>query len=207
MDLMGEVLAFLHSLQGAPAYALVFAALASSGFGLPVNEDLLVIVAAALTLRGVMDPVVLAVVAWLGVLTADLLVVHWGRLLGARLLEHPRLARLLPPRRLAVLQGRMQRWGPGYLALVRFLPGLRSPMLFTAGSLRVPYRQVLLFDGGAGAIELPLLISVVRTIGTRWEDIVAALQRHQGAIVVGALVLLAAAAAWWLLRRWRRAPR
>ena len=94
----------------------------------------------------------------------------------------------------------------GYLALVRFLPGLRSPMLFAAGSLRVPYRQVLMFDGGAGAIELPLLIVVVRTIGTRWEDIVAALQRHQEAIAVGVLVLLVAAAGW-LLRRRRRATR
>ncbi|MBK0393668.1 DedA family protein [Ramlibacter algicola] len=203
---MGEVLAFLQSLQGAPAYALVFAALAASGFGLPVNEDLLVVVAAALTLRGVMDPVLLAVVAWLGVMTADLLVVHWGRLLGTRVLEHPRLARLLPPRRLAQLQGRMQRWGPGYLAAVRFLPGLRSPMLFAAGSLRVPSRQVLLFDGGAGAIELPLLIAVVRTIGTNWEDILAALQRHPGLAVACALAAVAiAASAWWWLRRRKRA--
>ena len=195
-------MAFLQSLQGGPAYALVFGVLAASGLGLPVNEDILLMVAAALTLRGVMEPAPLVAVAWCGVLCADALIFHWGHRFGARLLQHRRAARLLPPRRLEAVQATMRRWGPGYLFLVRFLPGMRSALLFAAGSLKMPYRHLLLFDGAAGLIELPLLVYAVRLVGGRWQDILAGVQRWQ-AVLLPALLLLVGAAcvAVWLRRR------
>jgi len=102
-----SLMAFLHSLQGWPAYALVFGILVGSGFGLPMNEDILLVTAAALTLSGVMAPWPLIAVAWCGLLIADGLVFHWGRVFGARLIEHRWLAHAIPPRRLAAMQAFM----------------------------------------------------------------------------------------------------
>jgi len=195
-------MAFLQSLQGAPAYALVAGVLAASGFGLPINEDILLMVAAALTLHGVMEPLPLVACAWCGVLCADALIFHWGHRFGARLLRHRWAARMLPPDRLAALQATMRRWGPAYLCLVRFLPGMRSALLFAAGSLKMPYRHLLLFDGGAGLVELPLLVYAVRLVGGRWQDILAGVQRWQSILLPAALLL--AAGVWlalWLRRR------
>ena len=198
---------FLQSLQGAPAYGLVFAVLAASGFGLPINEDILLMVAAALTLRGVMDPVPLVAVAWCGVLCADALIFHWGHRFGAQLLQHRWAARLLPPQRLLAVQATMRRWGPGYLFLVRFMPGMRSALLFAAGSLKMPYRHLVLFDGGAGLIELPLLVYAVRLVGGRWQDILAGVQQWQSVLVPTVLALAAAAGlALWLRRRRQGRP-
>ena len=203
--MMDSVMAFLQSLQGAPAYALVFAVLAASGFGLPINEDILLMVAAALTLRGVMDPVPLVAVAWCGVLSADMLIFHWGHRFGARFLQHRWAARMLPPARLLAVQSTMRRWGPGYLFLVRFMPGMRTALLFAAGSLKMPYRHLLLFDGAAGLVELPLLVVAVRLVGGRWQDILDAVQRWQS-VLWPAMAVLAAAAALvlWLRRRRQR---
>lgn len=198
-------MAFLQSLQGAPAYALVFAVLAASGLGLPINEDILLMVAAALTLRGVMDPVPLVAVAWCGVLCADALIFHWGRRFGARLLQHRWAARVLPPARLLAVQATMRRWGPGYLFLVRFMPGMRTALLFAAGSLKMPYRHLLLFDGAAGLVELPLLVFAVRLVGGRWQDILAGVQRWQSVLWPAVLVLAAAGVlVVWLRRRRQR---
>lgn len=165
MSIMDSVGAFLQSLQGVPAYALVFGALAGSGFGLPVNEDVLLMLAAALTLRGVMEPVPLIAVAWCGIVIADGLIFHWGHRFGAPLLRHRLAARLLSPQRLEAMQARMLRWGPAYLFAVRFMPGLRSGLLFAAGSLKMPYRSLFLFDGAAALVELPLLVYAVRHVG------------------------------------------
>ena len=204
MSFMDSVGAFLQSLQGLPAYALVFGALAGSGFGLPVNEDLLLVLAAALTLRGVMEPVPLVAVAWCGIVIADALVFHWGHRFGGPLLRHRLAARLLPPDRLSRAQARMVRWGSAYLFAVRFMPGMRSALLFAAGSLKMPYRHLFLFDGGAALIEVPLLVYAVRHVGGRWEDIVALLHAWRWPLA-GALAVIAIGA--WAVLRMRAARR
>ncbi len=196
-------MAFLQSLQGAPAYALLFGALALSGFGLPINEDILLLLAAALTLQGVMEPVPLVAVAWCGILCADGLIFHWGHRFGARLLRHRLAARVLPPQRLDAMQARMLRWGPAYIFAVRFMPGMRTALLFAAGSLKMPYRHLFVFDGAAALVELPLLVWAVRTVGGRWQEILAAVRQWQG-VLLPVLVVLAVLA-WVLVRRRRKA--
>ncbi len=201
MGMMDSVMTFLQALQGLPAYALVYAVLAGSGFGLPMNEELLLIAAAALTLRGVMDPLALIAVAWVGVLTADGLIFHWGRRFGPSLLRHRFLARSMPEKRLAAVQEAMARYGPACIFFVRFMPGLRSPLYFAAGSLKMPYRHLFVFDGAAAMIELPLLVYGVRYLGGRWEQIVDTVQQFQSVLVPAAVLVLLGV---WLYRRARR---
>jgi membrane protein DedA with SNARE-associated domain len=164
------LMAFLQSLQGFPAYALVFGILVASGFGLPMNEDILLLSAAALTLSGVMAPWPLIAVAWCGIVIADGLIFHWGRLFGARLIEHRWLAHAMPRSRLAAMQRFMQAKGPVAIFLARFMPGVRSAVYLAAGTLKLPYRQQFLCDGLAAAIELPLLVYAVRYVGGQWRD-------------------------------------
>jgi membrane protein DedA with SNARE-associated domain len=196
-----SLMAFLQSLQGLPAYALVFGILVGSGFGLPMNEDLLLVTAAALTLSGVMSPWPLIAVAWCGLLIADGLIFHWGRVFGARLIEHRLLSHAVSPKRLVAMQDFMRRRGPAAIFLARFLPGVRTPVYLAAGSLRMPYRQQFLFDGLAAAVELPLLVFGVRYVGGRWEELVPSSPWVQGAVVAAVLALLALA---WALRRHAR---
>ena len=92
------------------------------------------------------------------------------------------------------------RGGPFYIFVIRFLPGIRTALFFAAGSLKLPYRHLFIFDGAAALIELPLLVYGVRYVGGRWQEIMALVERFQGVIVVAVLLLLAA----WMLRGWQR---
>jgi membrane protein DedA with SNARE-associated domain len=194
-----SAMAFLQSLQGFPAYALLFALLFSCGIGAPINEDILLLAAAALTLKGIMDPVPLMVVAWFGLVLGDALVFHWGHRFGARLLRHRYFARVVPEARLASMQDTMRHYGPAYIFVVRFMPGVRTPLFFAAGSLKMPYRHLFIFDGVAALVELPLLVYGVRYVGGRWEEILALVQRFQGWLVPVFLLLMLGI--WWLSRR------
>ncbi len=196
--MMESVWPFLQSLQGAPAYALLFGLLFGCGIGLPMNEDIVLLAAAALTLKGVMDPVPLMVVAWFGLVGGDALVFHWGHRFGTRLLRQPFLARIVPPDRLEAMQATMRRYGPAYIFVVRFMPGVRTALFFAAGSLKMPYRHLFIFDGLAALVELPLLVYGVRYVGGRWEEILALIQRFQGVIVPAVVVLILTV---WLYRR------
>jgi membrane protein DedA with SNARE-associated domain len=195
-----SMMAFLQSLQGFPAYALLFALLFSCGIGAPMNEDILLLAAAALTLKGVMEPVPLMIVSWFGLVLGDALVFHWGHRFGARMLRHRYFARVVPEARLASLQDTMRRYGPGYIFVVRFMPGIRTPLFFAAGSLKMPYRHLFIYDGAAALVELPLLVYGVRYVGGRWEEILALMQRFQGVLLPVFVLLIVGI---WLLARRR----
>jgi membrane protein DedA with SNARE-associated domain len=206
MSTMDSVMAFLQSLQGLPAYALLFGTLAASGFGLPINEDILLLAAAALTLRGIMEPLPLIAVAWCGLLCADGLIFHWGHRFGAPLLRHRAVGRVLRPGRVALMQRRMRRWGPASIFAVRFMPGMRTALFFAAGSMKIRYRHFFVFDGAAALIELPLLVYAVRAVGGRWQTIRDGVLQWQGVLLPAlALVLLLGALLYW--RRRRAQPR
>jgi membrane protein DedA with SNARE-associated domain len=193
----------LESLQGVSAYALLFALLFACGIGAPMNEDIVLLVAAALTLAGVMEPVPLMAVAWFGLVLGDALVFHWGHRFGPWILRRRFVARIVAPQRLAEFQARVRRGGPAYIFLIRFMPGIRTALFFAAGSLKLPYRTLFLYDGIAALIELPLLVYGVRFVGGRWQQILAYIKQFQVALLI-ALALVAVAFFVW--RRLRRAP-
>jgi membrane protein DedA with SNARE-associated domain len=188
----------LQSLQGVPAYAMMFGLLFGCGVGLPMNEDIVLLAAAALTLKGVMEPIPLMVVAWFGLVGGDALVFHWGHRFGTRLLRIPFFARMVNERRLETVQATMRRYGPAYIFVVRFMPGVRTVLFLAAGSLKMPYRHLFIYDGLAAMIELPLLVYGVRYVGGRWEEILALIHRFQGVIVPAIVLLLLAV---WLVHR------
>lgn len=195
-------LAFLQSLQGFPAYALLFALLFSCGIGAPINEDILLLAAAALTLKGIMEPLPLMVVAWFGLMAGDALVFHFGHRFGTRLLRHRWAARIVSESRLVSMQETMRRYGPAYIFVARFMPGVRTALFFAAGSLKMPYRHLFLFDGIAAALELPLLVYGVRYVGGNWKEILALVSQFQGALAAGVAVLVLGI---WIVIRRRRA--
>jgi membrane-associated protein len=202
--MLDAILPFLHSLSGFPAYALLFALLFACGTGAPINEDILLLAAAALTLQGVMDPVPLMIVSWFGLIAGDAVTFALGHRYGSRMLRKPWAARIVPPDRLESTQDTMRRYGPAYIFVVRFLPGIRTMLFFAAGSLKTRYRDFFVYDGLAAAIELPLLVYGVRYIGGRWQEITGWVQRSADVLTIALLIALVGAL---LYSRWHRARR
>ncbi|MFZ3220760.1 MAG: DedA family protein [Rhodoferax sp.] len=192
--MMDTVWPVLQSLQGFPAYALMLGLLFGCGIGLPMNEDIVLLAAAALTLQGIMDPILLMGVAWMGLLAGDALIFHWGHRYGAQLLRRKFFARMLPETRLQSMQATMTRYGPAYIFVVRFLPGIRTPLFLVAGMSRMPYRHLFVYDGLAALVELPLLVYGVRYVGGRWREILAAMQQWQGYLLPASVLAILAIA-------------
>ena len=191
----------LQSLQGLSAYALLFALLFACGIGAPMNEDIVLLVASALTLAGVMEPVPLMIVAWFGLVLGDALVFHWGHRFGPWILRRRFVARIVPEQRLAEFQERVRRGGPAYIFLIRFMPGIRTALFFAAGTLKLRYRTLFLFDGFAALVELPLLVYGVRFVGGRWQQILAYIKQFQVALLIGLALVALALFVWRRMRR------
>jgi membrane protein DedA with SNARE-associated domain len=138
-----------------------FLALILSGFGLPpIPEEGIVVAAGAWVAthpeyspyHWLILPVCIA-----GILLSDFLLYSIGRHFGSRLLEHRWLARFLTPHKREQIQHNFHRYGIKILLFVRWIPGIRSPLFLTAGTMRLPVVRFTVADAVAAACGHSLL--------------------------------------------------
>jgi membrane protein DedA with SNARE-associated domain len=196
---MSKIAEILLGFQGPGVYAAVFAILLACGFGLPVPEDLTLIAAGFAAHLKAANVWAMIAVALAGVVVGDGTMFLLGKRFGARLTQKGPLKRLLPPARLERVTELVQTRGAKVLFAARFMPGLRSPLFFTAGSLGVPFKLFLLYDGAAALISVPAIVFSVYEFGEHLEEVVHVIKTVNYGIVAAIVVAGIAVAL-----RWRR---
>ena len=175
-------------------YVVVLGLLLLSGFGLPIPEDIPLILAGYLTFYGYADPLLLFPLTFLAVLGADMMVFVLGRRYGHHVPKLPLMRRFLTEKRLAKTERLLHEHGGKFMFAARFLPGLRAPAIFTAGNFRIPYWKFLLYDGGAALISVPVILGLAYYFAEHLEQVrkwVANGERGViGVIVVAAVVFI-----------------
>ena len=185
-----------------------FGLLLLCGLGLPVPEDVVLILAGAL---GEMDGrswMRVSLYMYVGVVCGDSMIFFAGRHLGTRMLASSWLQRILPPKKQIKVEGLMERYGSMALLIGRFLPGLRAPIFFTAGSMKVSYLKFVLFDGFAALISVPIFVWLGHWLWARFQDdleeLNEALARTQSYSLWFAVLLAVLTVVWLWTRRTRK---
>jgi membrane protein DedA with SNARE-associated domain len=179
--------------QGPTAYVVVFLILLACGFGVPIPEDITLIAAGILAYAKAANVWGMIAVGMAGVLVGDSAMFLLGRRYGLALAKRPFVARILPEERLERVSEVLNKRGNKILFAARFMPGLRSPLFFTAGALGVPMRVFLFFDGMAALLSVPAIVYSVYYFGDRMEEVIAAIQRANHGIVAVIVLLVVAA--------------
>jgi membrane-associated protein len=127
-----------------------------------------------------------------------------GRRLGRAPLEtltgrRRRLRELAAP-----LVARFERRGAAYLALNRFLPGVRALLFVAAGMARLPAWKVLLWGGLSAAAWNALIIAAGFAVGTNWPRLLGWLRTYTTVAWIAVGTIVVALVARWLWRK--RAP-
>jgi membrane protein DedA with SNARE-associated domain len=171
---------------------LVLGQLLLSGFGLPIPEDIPLILAGYLAYFDYASPWTLFPLTFLAVLGADLMVFWLGRRYGHHVPKLPLMRRFLTEKRLAKTEALLHRHGGKFMFAARFLPGLRAPAIFTAGNFKVPYWKFFAYDGGAALLSVPLILGLAYYFAERLEQVrVWVANGEKGAIVVIGLLVVA----------------
>jgi len=189
-------------------YLTPFAILVLCGFGLPVPEEVTLLGAGFLLFQGRVEVVPIIVVCFVATLIGDSIPFWVGRRFGRQALRNRIVRRAVHPERMRGIMRRFERQGVRAVFVCRFIPGLRLPAWFTAGTLGMPYARFIAVDALGAAILTPLFILVGRASGEKVAELERTVENfHQIAAFV-ALALTATFVGHLLItKRWPTAAR
>lgn len=164
-------------------YLVAFAVLLACGLGLPLPEDITLFTMGYLAYNGIVDFKASVVVCLVGVLAGDVMIYYFGHHYGAKLAKRGFFAKLLPPERMDKTRKLFKKLGNKVVFAARFMPGLRAPTYFSAGTLGMPFRVFLFYDGVAALISVPMLVSVVYYFGDQVDRVIKIAREVQHGVV------------------------
>ena len=185
-----ETLLDFDALSRAEAVGLTLGALIASGLGVPIPEDLTLVTAGYAIYRGVWSAAWAIPTGVVGVLCGDSAMYFLGRAVGLRFLATRWGKRLLSPRRVDRARSALHRRPIRVLILSRFVPLLRAPVYFSAGSLALPYRRFLLGDFLGVCMSVPLVILVASELGEHIDSLLQVLSRGRWVVGGGVVIVL-----------------
>ncbi len=201
-----QLLDFLLQFSGSTIYFVIFGILLACGIGLPIPEDLTLLMAGVAAYYGLISVIGAMAIAYLGVTLGDSIMYWLGARYGRRLTKKWIFHKLLPDDRLNSVQRKFHTRGNPLIFAARFMPGFRAPIFFCAGTLHLPYRVFLFYDGLAALISVPVVIGVVVIFGDNIEQVIHSIQEAEhGIAAIVFLFIMAMAGKWyWAHRKLRR---
>jgi membrane protein DedA with SNARE-associated domain len=189
LNAVESILNTLLGHSGPTPYLLVFSLLIACGFGFPMPEDVILFASGMLAYYEAVEVWVIILVCFTGVMLGDCSVFTIGSLYGRRLRKTAFVKRILPPRRMRIVRRKLHDQGSKVIFAARFMPGLRTPVFFTAGTLHLPFRVFIFFDGLAALISVPTIIYAVYFFGDQVDHVIRVIKRIQFG-VIGTIVMI-----------------
>ncbi len=198
---------WLHGLGLGQVWGFCFGILLLCGFGLPIPEDVTLIICGYSTYQLNQDGhlgsgwhlVGIAILISLaGVLIGDATMFTLGRKLGQRLMVRKPFSTILGNGRYEKAVEFLEKRGAHVLFSARFMPGLRSAVFFTSGTLGIKLSTFLFYDGLAALLSVPALVGCSWYFGEQIQ-LVEEWAKKSELGILGLIVALALAALgkWW----------
>jgi membrane protein DedA with SNARE-associated domain len=174
--------------------------LSAAGLGVPVSEDLTLLLAGALAARGVTSYWPTLAAGYFGVLIGDALIHQWGRRMGPRAYAAPLVQKALSPARQETLRVHFARRAFLTIVIGRHTPMLRAPIFFLSGASGVGFWKFVLADALSAAITVPAVL----TLGFYFGNHLDVVRHHIHEAQLGFGVLVVCGLLVWLWRRRKR---
>lgn len=199
---MDRIVDVLLSFSGPTPYFFIFGILLICGLGLPIPEDITLFAAGLSAYYGLTGLWLTIIISYLGVIVGDSIIFLLGSVYGRKLTKKWIFHKLLPDERLDAVAKKLHSDGRKLIFAARFMPGFRAPIFFSAGTLHLPFRVFLFYDGLAALVSVPVIIGTVYYFGDQLDKVIRVITSVQHSIVIILVgIVLVFAVKWFLGRR------
>lgn len=157
---------------GFVVYLSLFLLLLGGAFGLPMPEDIPLILAGILAHRGSISLKIAFVVCYVAIVLGDLIIFQIGRRFGPKVFKSKLFQKKLPPSKIRRLKINLERRSLMMIFVARHLFYLRSVTFLTCGAVKMHPRRFILADSLAALISVPIMIGLGYFFSEQYDRVV-----------------------------------
>ena len=180
---------FFNALSGNVAYTTIFLALLLCGLGIPLPEELTLLMAGYLSYEGAVRLEPMWIVCVAGITMGDALLFLIGKKWGTKIAAHPKIVRFWHLERQAKIKNYFKKHGAKTIFFVRFLSGLRGPAHMLAGSMGFSFWKYLLTNFSAVLIHVTIVAGLGYVFGNHIDAVRKDMETFKHAVIVIVLVV------------------
>lgn len=199
MDVLAVSFDAVQGWISAGGYVVLFGLLFACGLGLPLPEDIPLIISGALIAKDQMTWPIAVACAWCGIVGGDICLYFLSRKYGMNITRAPLIGKHVTRQRIEWVEGLFERYGVGVVAICRLFAGVRGAMVIAAGTIRFNFLKFLIADGIAALISGGLFMLFGWWVGNNLTAEV--IREFKEWFILGAIVLAAGFIAYILWRR------
>jgi membrane protein DedA with SNARE-associated domain len=187
---------------GLAGYFVLFGLLFSCGLGMPLPEDIPLLVAGMLVGAKKMSLLWVGICAWCGIIGGDCVLYFMGRRYGLNITRVPFVGKHVTKSRIEQAERLFERYGVWVVGIGRLFAGIRGAMVVAAGAIRFNFVKFIVADGLAALVSGGLFVWLGMKFGENLADIEKQIHKYGERVFVGVVivVLLIAGYYWWRKR-------
>lgn len=181
--------------DGVFLYLTLFLLLMGGAIGLPIPEDIPLILAGIVAHRGNGKIEILFIVCYVAIILGDLLIFAVGRRFGPKLFKTAWFSKRVPPNRIRRVRKGLEKRSIMMIFIARHLFYLRTMTFLTCGAVKMSPLRFFLADAAAALISAPLMMWLGYTGADQIDSIISSHKKTNfislsiGVILILVLVL------------------
>jgi membrane protein DedA with SNARE-associated domain len=210
MYLVATILDTVQRFVHAGGYYVIFALLFACGLGLPLPEDIPLILGGYFAAIGQLDLAVVAVVGWFGIIGGDCVLYSLGKKYGLNITRVPFVGKHVTREGIQKAEVLFERWGIWVVGVGRMFAGVRGAMVLAAGTIRFDFVKFIIADGIGAVVSGGLFLMLGYWAGKKLGDLNALrakIQHVEHWLIIGLIVVVAMGIGVALYRRKRDKPK
>lgn len=192
----------------AGGYFVIFGLLFACGLGLPMPEDIPLLIGGYFVGKGELNLVLVSVLAWCGIIGGDCVLYFLSRKYGLNVTKIRFIGTHVTRERILRAEKLFDKYGVWIVAVGRLFAGIRGAMVIAAGAIRFNFIKFVIADGLAALVSGGMFIAIGWWFGKKFgnkpiSQIRQDIKPYEHWVLLGivAAVIIAIAYLWWRNKR------